>query len=109
MNPDYVDIDTLMEERRKAIKESIRPIDAAELKSLGEQLFPAADDPWREAYFQFLAENSGCVFHYAVTHDGVHVLYCRSEEKGIWFVPGVGRGPLQERGLKILKEIIDGV
>jgi hypothetical protein len=109
MNPDYVDIDTLMEERRRAVQESIHPIDAAELKSLGEQLFPLADDPWREAYFGFLAENPGCVFHYAITHDGVHVLYCRSAEKGIWFVPEVGRGPLQERGLKILKEIVDGV
>jgi hypothetical protein len=102
------DLENLDKERRKAIAKSVRTISVEELKKIGEEIFPYADDPWREAFFRFIAENSGATFHYAVTSDGVHIVYCRDKDKGMWFLPGTGKGPLQARGRKIMTEIIQG-
>src|SRR6266403_3607728 len=76
------DLETLDKERRKAIAKSIRTISVEELKSLGGELFRYADDPWRETFFRFIAENAGATFHHAVTSDGVNILYCRDQDKG---------------------------
>jgi len=42
-----------------------------------------ADDPWREAFFRFIAENPGATFHHAVTSDGINIVYCRDKDKGM--------------------------
>ena len=105
---DKIDIESLNEERREAIAKSIRPISVEELEKLGHELFRYADDPWREAFFGFIAENKGATFHHAVTHDGVNIVYCRDKDKGIWFLPGSGKGPLQERGRQVMKDMIEG-
>ena len=102
------DLENLDKERRKAIAKSIRTISAEELKALGEEIFHYADDPWREAFFKFIAENPGATFHHAVTNDGVNIVYCRDKDKGMWFLPGSGMGPLQATGLRTMKEIIQG-
>ena len=102
------DLENLDKERRKAIAKSVRTISVEELKKIGEEIFPYAEDPWRDAFFRFIAENSGAMFHYAVTSDGVHIVYCRDKDKGMWFLPGTGKGPLQARGRKIMTEIIQG-
>jgi hypothetical protein len=103
------DLDTLTTERRKAIAQSIRTATPEELKKIGDEIFPYADDPWRDAFLQFLKDNPGCTFHYAVTNDNVHLVYCRDKDKGIWFMPGAGKGILQERGLKAMKDAIEGL
>jgi hypothetical protein len=59
------DLETLDKERRKAIAKSIRTISVEELKKLGGELFRYADDPWREAFFRFIAENAGAACCYA--------------------------------------------
>jgi len=102
------DLESLDKERRKAIAKSIRTINVEELKKLGEEIFRYADDPWRETFFRFIAENAGATFHHAVTSDGVNILYCRAQDKGMWFLPGSGMGPLQARGRQIIKEMITG-
>ena len=102
------DLETLNKERLKAIAKTIRTIDQEELKKLGEELFQYADDPWRETFFKFIAENSASTFHHAVTSDGVNLVYCRDKDKGIWFLPGSGLGPLQARGRQVMKEMIEG-
>jgi hypothetical protein len=102
------DLENLDKERRKAIAKSIRVISVEELKALGGDLFRYADDPWRETFFQFIAENAGATFHHAVTSDGVNILFCRDKDKGMWFLPGSGMGPLQARGRKIMNEMIAG-
>ena len=94
--------------RQKALRQSIRSISIDELKSLGESLFPTFDNPWREVFFEFIKENSGSTFYYARTHDRVKFVYCHARDKGIWFMPEGGAGPLQARGLKIMKEIVEG-
>ena len=100
------DLDTLNKERRVAIAKSIRTIGADELKKIGEELFPMAGDPWGELYYDFVGNNRNATFHHAVTSDGVHLVYCRDRDKGIWFKPGVGKGPLQESGRTVMKEMI---
>jgi hypothetical protein len=102
------DLENLDKERRKAIAKSIRTINVEELKKIGEEIFRYADDPWREAFFRFIAENSAATFHYAVMSDGVNIIYSRDHDKGMWFLPGSGMGPLQATGRKTMKEIIAG-
>jgi hypothetical protein len=101
----FVGLETLTKERRAAIAKSIRSITTEELKQIGEKLFPHAGDAWRDAFFQFVAENPSGTYHHAVTHDGVNLLYCREKDKGIWFLPGRGLGPLQAIGRKAMKEL----
>jgi hypothetical protein len=101
-----MNLDDLNEARRKSIAETIHTISPEQLRALGEQLFPSTDHPWREKLFTFLAENPDATFHHAVTDDRYHIVYCADREKGLWFLPGSGVGPLQEKGLKALKEIV---
>src|SRR5437764_430472 len=103
-----LDFENLTKERRKSLARTIHVISVAEMKTLGDELFKYVDDPWRDAYFRFIAENAGVSFHHAVTSDGVHLLYCKDKDKGIWFLPGHGKGPLQENGRRTMKELIEG-
>jgi len=104
---DKFDLEELTKERRKAIAKSIRTVEAEELKKIGEEIFRYAEDPWREAFFRFIAENPGATFHHAVTSDNVNIIYCRDKDKGMWFLQGSGMGPLQARGKKVMKEMIE--
>ena len=108
MTPENLNMDEITEARRKAISASIRTINSEELKALGERIFPMAGDPWRERYFEFIAENTGATFHHAATQDDIQVVYCNAKSKGMWFKPGAGMGPMQPKGLAILKQIVEG-
>ena len=103
-----LNMDELTGARRKSAAETIKTISVEELKGLGEGLFPYHDHPWREKFYNFIAENSAATFHHATTHDRIHIIYCQGVDKGMWFQPGSGMGPLQEKGRKILKEIVEG-
>jgi hypothetical protein len=106
MEPENLDIESITEARRKAIEQTVEPIGIDELKSLGEKIFPFLDHPWRDTFFQFLEENTGNTFYHATTNDQVEIIYCPAKERGMWFLPRGGAGPLQARGLKIMKEIV---
>jgi hypothetical protein len=99
-------MDAVTEARRDAIAESIHTVSVEELHALGDGLFPNVEHPWREKYLSFLEENAGATFHHASTSDRIHIIYCDAADKGMWFLPGSGMGPLQEKGRKILKEIV---
>jgi hypothetical protein len=107
MESEKFDIDTITKERRDSIAKSIRTISVDELKKIGDELFPTAGDPWGELLYQFLGDNPSATFYYAVTSDGVHLVYCRDRDKGLWFKPGSGKGPLQERGRIAMKAAIE--
>ena len=107
MEPEITNIEDITEARRQAITESIRTINGEELKTLGEQLFPNVD-PWRDQFFTFIARNVGATFYHAATHDGIQLIYCPAKDKGIWFKPGIGLGPMQPTGRAILKQIVEG-
>ena len=106
MESENLDIESITEARRKAIEQSVEPIDIDKLKALGEKIFPFLDHPWRHVFFQFLEENTGNTFYYATTNDQVEIIYCPAKERGMWFLRRGGAGPLQPRGLKIMKEIV---
>jgi hypothetical protein len=105
---DKIDIDSITEERRKSVAKSIRPAPVEELKNLGEEVFHDADDPWRETFFRFIKEHSHATIFHATSTDGVHFLYCRDEDRGIWFLPGSGKGILSPRGRQMMKEASEG-
>ena len=104
---DKIDIDSINEERRKSVAKSIRPAGVEELKKLGNDVFHDPDDPWRETFFRFIEEHSHAIIHHATSTDGVHFLYCRDEDRGIWFLPGSGKGTLSARGRQMMKEAIE--
>jgi hypothetical protein len=103
-----MNMDDIAESRRRAVAESIKPVSAEELKALGEKLFPYSDDPWRQAFFEFIAENPHETFHHALAGEGVEIIYCRAKDRGFWFLPKSGMGPLQARGLKMMNELATG-
>lgn len=102
---DNLNMDEVNEARREAIRDTVHTISAEEMRSLGESLFPSAEHPWRERFFAFISENPGATYHHAVTDDNVHILYCGAQERGMWFRPGSGMGPLQAKGLQVMKEV----
>jgi hypothetical protein len=105
---DKIDIESITEERRKSIAKSIRTISVEESKKLGNEVFHDLDDPWRETFFQFIAEHSDTTIHHAIASDGVNMLYCRDTDKGIWFVRGTGKRILSPAGRQMMKEAIEG-
>lgn len=107
MLPENLNMGELNEARRKAVAASIRPVSVEELKALETEIFPYHDSAWRERFSDFLQENPQGTFYHATTHDHVHIIYCHSKERGIWYLPGSGLGPLQEKGLKMLKKIVE--
>ena len=46
MEPENLDIESIMSERRHAIEETIREVSVAELQTLGDKLFPDVTHPW---------------------------------------------------------------
>lgn len=103
-----MDIESITGARREALAASIRTIGLDEVRQLGETLFPSPGHPWGEALFGFLDENAGATFHHAKTGDGFEIVYCGAGEKGFWFMPGGGMGPLQETGIQFMKGIAGG-
>jgi hypothetical protein len=93
-------------ERRKAIAKSIRIISVEELKKLGEEIFDSPDRPWRQTFLLLIAENPGATFYHASVGEGVIFLYSRDNDRGLWYLPGSGIGPLSEGGRQLMKETI---
>jgi hypothetical protein len=102
----FVDIETINKERRKAITKSIRIISVEELKKLGEEIFDSPDRPWRQTFLSLIAEHPGATFYHASVGEGVIFLYSRDQDKGLWYLPGSGMGPLSVAGRQIMKEAI---
>ena len=102
----FEDAEAIDNERRKAIAKSIRIISVEELKKLGEEIFDSPDRPWRETFNRLIAENPGATFHHASAGEGVIFLYSRDQDKGLWYLPGSGIGPLSEGGRQLMKEAI---
>lgn len=102
-----MDLDSIMETRRKAVMESIQPIPIEKLEAMETQIFPYFEHHWREPFEEFLKENKGCTFYHASAGEGIQIVYCAAKDKGMWFVPKGGLGPLQPRGLQIMREAVE--
>ena len=108
IEPEPMDYGSLTDARVEGIRRTLETMELPELKRIGDELFPSAEHPWREVYFDFLNANAGAVFFHATTPDHVQVIYCPSKNMGLWYIPGGGMGPLQERGLARLREVVLG-
>ena len=104
----FVDIEAINKERRKAITKSIRIISVEELKKLGEEIFDSPDRPWRQTFLSLIAEHPGATFYHASAGEGVIFLYSHDQDKGLWYLPGSGKGPLGPNGRQMMKEAIEG-
>ena len=102
----FEDAEAIDDDRRKAIAQSIRIISIEELKKLGDEIFDSPDRRWRETFLSVVTENPGGTFYHASAGEGVIVLYSRDNDKGLWYLPGSGLGPLSERGCRLMKEAI---
>src|SRR5512133_1595141 len=103
----FEDAEAIDSERRKAIAKSIRIISVEELKKFGEEIFDSPDRPWRETFLSVVTENPGDTFYHASAGQGVIFLYSREDDKGLWYLPGSGLGPLSVGGRQIMKEVIE--
>jgi hypothetical protein len=102
----FEDAEAIDKERHKAITKSIRVISVEELKKLGEEMFDDPDRPWRQTFLQFIADHPGGTFYHASAGEGVIFVYSRDGDKGLWYLPGSGLGPLSEGGRRLMNEAI---
>jgi hypothetical protein len=103
----FEDAEAIDNERRKAIAKSIRIISVDELRKLGEEIFDSPDRPWRQTFLSLIAENPGATFYHASAGEGVIFLYSRDDDKGLWYLPGSGMGPLSEGGRQLMRKAIE--
>ena len=106
MEKENLDLASINEARREALKKTIKPISLEELKKLADSLFPYLDHPWREPYLRFLEENSGSPFYHGDAGEGLQIICCPAKDRGVWYFPNAGVGPMQPAGVKTIKEII---
>ena len=102
----FVDMETLSEERRRAVQESLESMTVAELRKLVKELSDFEGDPWREDFVRVIEERPEASFYRAVTQEGAIILYCPGDDTGVWFLPGSGMGPLPEQAKRHMKEAI---
>ena len=100
----FVDMQSVSEERRKAIQESLKTMSVADLRQIVKELSDFEGDPWRENFVSVIEAHPEASFYRAVTQGGAVVLYCPGEDTGVWFLPGRGMGPLPEEAKRHMKE-----
>ena len=98
----------IMESRRNAVADSLCAINATEVKALTDELFPYVDHPWLEKFAEVVSDPASGTFYHAVVDERVHVLYCHGKNIGMWFILGVGKGPLQPEQLEIMRKVVEG-
>ncbi len=105
----FVDMETLSEERRKSVADSLRPITLKELVvTLKQHEEEFVGDPWRDEFVRLMQEQPHASFYLAIPQKDIVVYYCRDADFGVWVVPGSGSGPLDEAGKRVMKEAIEG-
>ena len=103
----FVDLDTLCELRRRAVRASLRSVSSEEAHALCQEIYRYPGDACGEAFLRLILDQPHGSFYHAVTHDHFVFIYCRNEEIGLWFLPGTGMGPLRDPGRSIMIEAIE--
>ena len=99
-------METLSEERRNALQQTLQSMTVAELRKIVKELSDFEGDPWQENFLHLIEEHPEESFYHAVTKEGAIVLYCPDENGGVWLLPGSGMGPLPEEAKRHVKEAI---
>ena len=102
----FVSMETVSEQRRKAIQQSLQSITVAELSKLVRDLSNFEGDLWQQNFLRVIEAHPQGSFYRAVTQEGAIILYCPEEDTGVWFLPGSGMGPLPEQAKRHMKEAI---
>ena len=103
----FVDLETLNEERRRAVQESLRSMTLEEVhKLIKEVLSDFEGDPWQENFLRAIEAHPQGSFYRAAVPDGVILLYCADEDIGIMVLPGSGMGPLPKEAKSDMKQAI---
>jgi hypothetical protein len=102
----FGDMETVSEERRRTIRESMQSMPVAELRKVVKELSEFEGDPWQQKLVKVFETHPEESFYRAVTKEGVIILYCPSENIGVWFLPGSGMGPLPEEATRQMKEAV---
>jgi hypothetical protein len=103
----FVDMETLSEERRKGVQESLATISIDELKKIvKEHEEEFVGDPWGDEFLRLIEQQPQASFYHAAPQENVVVYYCHDADFGVWVVPGSGMGPLDETGKRLMKEAI---
>ena len=84
----FEDAEAIDSDRRNAIARSIRIISVEELKKLGEEMFDSPDGPWRETFFQFIAEHPGPLFTTRLQGRASFLFTPATETKACGICPG---------------------
>jgi hypothetical protein len=102
----FENIETIDKERREAVNKSIRPISVEELKKLGQSIFDSSGEPWPDTFYRLIAEHPGGMFYQAEAGQGIILIYCQDEDKGLWYLPGSGMGILPPEAHQMLRDAI---
>ena len=102
----FADAESVSEERRKAIRESMQSMPVAELRKVVKELSEFEGDPWQQKLVEVVETHPEESFYCAVTQEGVIILYCPCENIGVWFLPGSGMGPLPEEATRQMKKAV---
>ena len=78
----------------------------AELRKIVKQLSDFEGDPSQENFVRVIEAHPEASFYRAVTQEGAIILYCPGENRGVWFLPGSGMGPLPEEAKRHMKAAI---
>jgi hypothetical protein len=99
-------METLSEERRRALQQSLESMTVAELRNVVKELSDFEGDPWQQKLVGVIEAHPEASFYRAVTQEGAIILYCPGEDTGVWFLPGSGMGPLPEQAKHHMREAI---
>jgi hypothetical protein len=102
----FVSMETVSEQRRTAIQQSLQSITVAELRKLVRDLSDFEGDPWQQNFLRVIEAHPQGSFYRAVTQEGITILYCPEEDAGIWVLPGSGMGPMPEEGKQHVREAL---
>ena len=99
--------DESMNERREAIRRTIRRVDLETIRALGAERFGNAVDPWAERFEKFLNSHPRGRFYQAEVPGGFEIAYCHDTGDALWFLPGSGMGVVQEKGRTFLRNLVN--
>lgn len=101
--------DEAVNERREAIRKTIRRVDVSRIRALGAERFGNAADPWEERFNKFLNTHPDARYYQAEVPGGFEIAYCHDTGDALWFLPGSGMGVIQEKGRRFLKDLVNSL
>src|SRR4029077_16507375 len=71
----FVDMETLSEERRNALHQTLQSMTVAELRKIVKELSDFEGDPWQENFLRMIEAHPEESFYRAVTQEGAIILF----------------------------------